>query len=43
MDSFLIALMAAGVTRGLVHLFLLFRLFREHRRPLLVIWRKVSN
>jgi hypothetical protein len=39
LDSFVIAAMAAAFTRGLVQLFLLFRLLRLHRRPVLVIWR----
>lgn len=39
MTDLLLAVMAAGITRGLVHLFLLFRLLRTWRRPVLVIWR----
>lgn len=39
MDNFLLALVGAAITRGLVHLFLLHRLLRSQRRPVLVIWR----
>lgn len=39
MDNALLAIVGAAIARGLVHLFLLFRLLRSQRRPVLVIWR----